>query len=635
MEIKILNFKGLKNRTLIPPYQIAEGAGWGKTRCFEAFMWLVGNYNPTRVADLFDDRNDDINDTVEVFADFDEFTLRKKVAKNLKTGEPGTVNYFVNEEAVTASDFKKFTTLKNLQFCNLRFFDEIEKSTDKFALLFPVAKSKIGEKFKEFDINEAMELKSKKITLRNKLSNQIKANESKVNMICEEPPVIPDELKSKELEYQALKCNLNAPEIERLNREYNNKIYDKNKEISIKSSQINQCEEELRAAQIKLKAYEEVEFTEEEVDLNAFTENFNKLKNRLEKFTLYDNIEDLRSHISNNLVNYPDIYSNSLRISEIKNTQFNAGYIENSGFCEIINNVCELAKEKGNEIALMNFEKNKKDEIALLKSHNSVIINAIFDENRIEFDLLKNKLLEAENELKAAEIRISEREERKRDFYFKKNNNIELLKSEINKMEMQIESMKSDLNLLSIESSKIAPPSLPEIIEMNEELESKHIEFVNISKEINKIEGANERIRKEVNFAKEENKNFYIQITELTKEINILSNEIKDYLAEIQRCMTISTENGNIEFRLFRETDGGTYVNEFEVLCDGKKLSNSQNVIASMHISMMLQKFHKSEIIVMLDNAECCNPSFEEAKKIGLKFIEFNHVKNFTKKTNQ
>ncbi len=613
MKITIHKFKRLENLSIDVPAQITGGNGLGKTTILEAISFCLTGKNID--GSTFDEVYDYRVDLKEAFADvsfFDDYgnEYRRKVEPVFETNRQGeeklkvlrnttcTKNKIdVKDFASEFDDFYKFGT---------GFFFS-QKETEQRSIFIDLMKSLLPN----FDVKEAQEkLKSLKKTQRDTVAEIKSIRAMLKKMTDEEVSEIPEELQSKENEYQNIlqSSSKNAELISKINAE-NNAL------ISTFRAEKSKIEESIFAKIRERKEYEsDVDKAKKDIeglkssffepspymDASSFTNQEKDLRGRLESTPYYP---DLNSFAAENALNNPIVKQNIAKLEALRSGSSD----------EPVSDICPCCGLKSKD-ALNNSLNAKVDEI---KKENRSLLE-------IDMREANNKHLSIKDELERVVISLNsinaknatikkENEANKRKFDIETSNGIFNAEKLIKDFTVKIDLLNAEIKDLQAKQFGLKEPKLKELpteTTISEELEAFHQEYLSIRDQFVgalAVNASNKEIKAK---SEDEIKEYQTLIANLDLEIVELQGKISDYFSNLDGVVK-KEFGGKIEIGVQLQEYVITkddYKDCFKITADGKIFPSECNGAFKNNVKLQLlrglQKLRKYNGITIFDNAE-------------------------------
>lgn len=613
MKIKIHKFKRLENLTIDVPAEIAGANGIGKTTILEAISFcLTGkDLDGSTFAEIYDNRQTH-HEAIADVSYFDDYgnEYRRKVEPVFETNRQGEEKLKVLRNTTCTKnkiDVKDFASEFDdfYKFGTGFFFNQ--KENEQRSIFIDLMKSLLPN----FDVKEAQEkLKSLKKTQRDTVA-EIKSTRAMLKKIKDEPtPEIPEELQSKENEYQNIleSSSKNAELISQINSENNtttstfrtkkteieNSIFAKTRECERLESDVSDFVENLEALKDK-------EFEPEKIEnLASSHDQLNQLKISLETTPYFTTLEDFAKE---NASKNPIVLQNIERLKALRDGTHNEELSDVCPACLVASKEA-LDKQidlKTNEIKA---ENRSLLEIDMREANNAHL--AIKDEfERVEKSLYsleaRNKEIEKENE------------ENRRKFNLNKTNSISSAEKAIGDFNKKIEILKSEIAILQGELDNLEEPKLKELpteMEISEELQEAHSQYVDLHETIigaNAVNANNEKIKERSENEIKENQTL---IAEIDSKIVTLQSKISDYFSNLDGIVK-KEFSGKIEIGVQLQEYVITrdeYKDCFKIIADGKIFPSECNGAFKNNVKLQilrgLQKLKEYNGITIFDNAE-------------------------------
>ncbi len=613
MKITIHKFKRLENLTIDVPAEISGANGIGKTTILEAISFcLTGkDLDGSTFAEIYDNRQTQ-HEAVADVSFFDDYgnEYRRKVEPIFETNRQGeeklkilrnttcTKNKIdVKDFASEFDDFYKFGT---------GFFFN-QKETEQRSIFIDLMKSLLPN----FDVKEAQEkLKSLKKTQRDTVAEIKSIRAMLKKMTDEEVSEIPEELQSKENEYQNIlqSSSKNAELISKINAE-NNAL------ISTFRAEKSKIEESIFAKIRERKEYEsDVDKANKDIeglkssffepspymDASSFTNQEKDLRGRLEATPYYP---DLNSFAAENALNNPIVKQNIAKLEALRSGSSD----------EPVSDICPCCGVKSKE-ALNNSLNAKIDEI---KKENRSLLEIDMREANNKHLSIKDELERTVNSLNSINAKNAtikkENEANKRKFDIENSNGIFNAEKAIGDFNKKIEILKSEIAILQGDLDNLEEPQLKELpteMEVSEELQEFHNQYVEIHEAIigaNAVNANNAKIKERSENEIKENQTL---IAELDSKIVNLQSEISDYFSNLDGVVK-KEFSGKIEIGVQLQEYVITrdeYKDCFKIVADGKIFPSECNGAFKNNVKLQLlrglQNLKGYKGITIFDNAE-------------------------------
>lgn len=614
MKITIHKFKRIENLSIDVPAQIKGGNGLGKTTILEAISFcLTGkNLDGTTFDEVYDNRVD----LKEAFADvsfFDDYgnEYRRKVEPVFETNRQGEEKLKILRNTTCTKnkiDVKDFASeFEDFYRFGTGFFFA-QKEADQRSIFIDLMKSLLPN----FDVKKAQEeMKSLKKTQREAV-DEIKSIRAMLKkMTDEEIPEIPEELQSKENEYQNIlqSSSKNAELISKINAENNaiisafrtkkteleNSIFEKVRDRKRLESDVSEFVEDLIA--LKDKTFEPAKI---EDPTSFFQAQLNELKTKLEATPYFTTLEGFAKENANK---NPIVVQNIERLKALRDGTHN----------EELSDVCPYCGVKSDE-ALNNFLNAKIDEI---KKENRSLLEIDMREANNKHLSIKDEFERVEKLLHSLEERNriveKENEENRRKFNLDKTNSISSIEKAIKDSNKKIGILKSEIATLQDELDNLEEPKLKELpteMEVPEDLKEAHAQYIALHEAIvgaNAVNANNAKIKEQ---SENEIKENQALIAELDSKIVKLQSEISDYFSNLDGVVK-KEFGGQIEIGVQLQEYVITrdeYKDCFKIVADGKIFPSECNGAFKNNVKLQLlrglQKLRGYHGITIFDNAE-------------------------------
>ncbi len=613
MKLHIHKFKRLENLTIDVPAEISGANGIGKTTILEAISFcLTGkDLDGSTFAEIYDNRQTQ-HEAVADVSYFDDYgnEYRRKVEPVFETNRQGEEKLKVlrntsctknkidcNDFASEFDDFYKFGT---------GFFFN-QKETEQRSIFIDLMKSLLPN----FDVKEAQEkLKSLKKTQRDAVDEIKSIREMLKKMTDEEVPEIPEELQSKENEYQNIlqSSSKNAELISKINAENNALIStfrtEKSKieeNIFAKIKQRKEYESDVEKAKKDIEKLKKSFFeTSPYMDDSSFTDQYNDLSVKLEATPYY---ADLNSFAAANALNNPIVKQNIAKLEALRSGSSD----------EPVSDICPCCGVKSKE-ALNNSLNAKVDEI---KKENRSLLEIDMREANNKHLSIKDELERVVNSINSINAKnesiTKENEANRRKFDIEKSNGIFNVEKLIIDFTVKIDLLNAEIKVLQAELDGLKEPKLKELpteTTISEELESFHQSFVKLSEEITGAKAVNKNNANIKAKSEDEIKEYQTLIANLDLEIVDLQSKISDYFSNLDGVVK-KEFSGKIEIGVQLQEYVITrdeYKDCFKIVADGKIFPSECNGAFKNNVKLQLlrglQKLRKYNGITIFDNAE-------------------------------
>lgn len=613
MKLHIHKFKRLEDLTIDVPAQIKGGNGLGKTTILEAISFcLTGkNLDGTTFDEVYDNRVD----LKEAFADvsfFDDYgnEYRRKVEPVFETNRQGEEKLKILRNTTCTKnkiDVKDFASeFEDFYRFGTGFFFA-QKEADQRSIFIDLMKSLLPN----FDVEKAQEeMKSLKKTQREAV-DEIKSIRAMLKkMTDEEIPEIPEELQSKEKEYQNIleSSSKNAELVSQINAENNaiisafrtkkteleNSIFEKVRDRKRLESDVSEFAENLKA--LKDKKFEPAKIE----DTASFQAQLNELKAKLEATPYFTTLEGFAKENANK---NPIVVQNIERLKALRDGTHNEELSDVCPACLVASKEA-LAKQielKTNQI--------KAENRALLEFDMRLANNAHLT-IKDEFERVEKSLHSLEERNRTIE---KENEENRRKFNLDKTNSISSIEKAIEDSNKKIEILKSEIATLQDELDNLEEPKLKELpteMEVPEDLKEAHAQYIALHEAIvgaNAVNANNAKIKER---SENEIKENQALIAELDSKIVKLQSEISDYFSNLDGVVK-KEFGGQIEIGVQLQEYVITrdeYKDCFKIVADGKIFPSECNGAFKNNVKLQLlrglQNLKGYKGITIFDNAE-------------------------------
>ena len=543
MKLVIKKFKAIEQREVAIPTKIKGANKVGKTTILEAISFcLTGkDLDGSTFAEIYD-TNVPLKEAVADVTYFDDYgnSWRREVKPTFRITRQGeevlqtlrSTTCYKNDIAVSdyADEFEHFE-----KFGTDYFFSQ--KESDQRAIFINLLKSQLPD----YDVQTAqLELKSLQKSQR-KMQGEIKDIVSFLNSIKDVDVVpISANLSDAHKEYSEFvksssKHDEQIAEINKKNNElisaFNSKKSNLLSEISEIERTISQTQHEIEDCEKKLKETKESELTPLALtDVSNLKSEIADLETELKGLNFYNDLKDFAEEID--IFSHPLFKENIDKMAEIARCEDVTvlDWVE-------LTDVCPTCGVKSEEFEL----KQKQAQTEILKNKNRKMLNQLMKEQNAKFEKVNNELTAKKASLDAIK---KQNESLQKDYDLKlsnfdksKNDKILNLKNESSKHQIEIEKAKNELQKFEKELSELKEPkllSLPETLEISDELKQLEIEYQNARDERNKLIGVNENNAKLRAEKEKEKSEMQGALLELDSKIIKLQNEITEYFANLK-----------------------------------------------------------------------------------------------------
>lgn len=613
MKLQIHKFKRLENLTIDVPAEISGANGIGKTTILEAISFcLTGkDLDGSTFAEIYDNRQTH-HEAIADVSYFDDYgnEYRRKVQPVFETNRQGEEKLKVlrntsctknkidcNDFASEFEDFYKFGT---------GFFFN-QKETEQRSIFIDLMKSLLPD----FDVKEAQDkLKSLKKTQRDTV-DEIKSTRAMLKKLSiEEVPEIPEELQSKENEYQNIlqSSSKNAELISKINAENNALISTfRAEKLKIEESIFVKIRERKEYESDVDKAKEYIEKLNKSIfepspymDDSSFTNQEKDLSVKIEANPYYP---DLNSFAAANALNNPIVKQNIAKLEALRSGSSD----------EPVSDICPCCGVKSDE-ALNKSLNAKIDEI---KKENRSLLEIDMREANNKHLSIKDELTRVVNSLNSINAKNAtikkENEANKRKFDIEKSNDVFNAEKLIKDFTAKIDLLNAEIKDLQAELEGLKEPKLKELpteMEVSEDLKEAHQQYVVLHEAIVGANAVNANNAKIKDRSESEIKESQTLIAELDSKIVNLQNEISDYFSNLDGVVK-KEFSGKIEIGVQLQEYVITrdeYKDCFKIIADGKVFPSECNGAFKNNVKLQLlrglQKLREYNGITIFDNAE-------------------------------
>lgn len=619
MKIYIKKFKRIGNLTVQIPAQIQGANKVGKTTILEAVSFVLTgrDLDGKTFPEVYDTRKD-LKEAVADVTFFDSYgnSWRREVKPTFRITRQGeevlqtlrSTQCYKNDIAVSdyANEFRFFEIYGTDYFFS-------QKESDQRAIFINLLKSQLPD----YDVQTAqLEVKSLQKSQRETQTKIKELINSLKGFTDVEVLEISNELIAAHSDYKKFveSSTKSSEQVSEINKKNNVLLTEhdaKKHRLLSEKTRMADCRQrflsKIESIEAKIKEVENEKLT---APIFGNTSNLKSeiadLETELKDLNFYNDLKDFANEID--IFSHPFFKENIDKMAEIARCEDVTvlDWVE-------LTDVCPTCGVKSEEFEL----KQKQAQTDILKNENRKMLNQLMKEKNEKFEKANNELAAKKSSLDAIkkqnEILQKDYDLKLSNFDKSKNDKIETLKNESSKLQIEIEKAKNELQKFEKELSELKEPellSLPETLEISDELKQLESEYQNARDERNKLIGVNENNAKLRAEKEKEKSEMQGALLELDSKIIKLENEITEYFANLKGVVKKEfAGNYDIDVEL-QELVITTreYKDVFKITADGRVFPHECNGAMINNVKLQLlngmQRLAGYNGVTILDNVE-------------------------------